>query len=228
MTSRFANPPELIPLENDMHGYHLPQDVTKLWKTLEQSYCQITTVLRSSSKRHYSNIFIDCSVPPNPSKFGYSKDYFTETKAQIALSQSVDAFVLLFAYVSFCIAICRVSDDPTSISLSTSTQPRWLQELSAPESKIHPEFLQLLMDSPIVDFTATPQRLGTIIDISQCSWINLVPCMINANVPIWLYWGIPPLFVQPLVNGVLEFAPCSHPHTRAPPLPVITPSRQRS
>jgi hypothetical protein len=49
--------------------------------------------------------------------------------------------------------------------------------------------------------------------------------MMNANVPIWLYWGIPPLFVQPLVNGALDFAPRSHPHTRTPPLPVITPSQ---
>jgi hypothetical protein len=49
--------------------------------------------------------------------------------------------------------------------------------------------------------------------------------MMNANVPIWLYWGIPPLFVQPLVNGALDFAPRSHPHTRTPPLSVITPSQ---
>jgi hypothetical protein len=225
MTSRFVTPPELIPLENDFDGYHLPQDVAKSWKTLEQSCCQITTVLRSSFERNNPKTFIDCSVPPNPSKFGYSKDYSTESKARIAISQSVDAFVLLFAYVSFCIAICRVSDDPASISLSTSTQPRWLQELSAPESKIHPEFLQLLVDSPIADFTTTPQRLGTIINVSQCSWISLVPCMMIANIPIWLYWGIPPLFVKPLVNAALEFAPRSHPHTRAPPLSVITSSQ---
>ena len=32
MTSRFTTPPELIPLENDKYGYHLPQDVSKSWK----------------------------------------------------------------------------------------------------------------------------------------------------------------------------------------------------
>ena len=45
MTCHFATPPELIPLEEDMHGYHLPTNVAKSWKTLEQSCHQIATVL---------------------------------------------------------------------------------------------------------------------------------------------------------------------------------------
>ena len=48
--------------------------------------------------------------------------------------------------------------------------------------------------------------------------------MLKANIPIWLYWGIPPAFVQPLDNNALVFAPssCSHPQSCAPPLLVTT------
>ena len=228
MTSRFATPPELIPLEEDKYGHHLPQDVAKSWKTLEQSCCRIATLLRTLFEKDHPKTPLNCSVSPSPSNFGYSKAYLTEKKARSALSESVDAFVLLFAYVSFFIAMCRVRDDPATVSLSpSSTNPRWFRHLSSQESRIHPEWLQLLADSPISDFTSTttPQRVGTIINVSHCSWIHLVPRILMANVPIWLYWGIPPLFVQPLDTGALHFAPRAHPQSRAPPLPAITPSQ---
>ena len=119
--------------------------------------------------------------------------------------------------------MCRVPSDPAPTSLLTSTHSKWLQDLSA-RNNIHPEWLQLLADSPIPDFAA-PQRLGTIINVSQCSLIKLVPHMLKANIPIWLYWGILPAFVQPLDNNALVFAPHSHPQSHAPPLPVTTPSQ---
>jgi hypothetical protein len=40
---------------------------------------------------------------------------------------------------------------------------------------------------------------------------------------IWLYWGVPPAFGQPLDTGVLRFAPRTHP--QAPTLAVTTPSQ---
>jgi hypothetical protein len=120
---------------------------------------------------------LNCSIPPKPSEFGYFVAHTFEEKARSALSESLDAFVHLFAYVSFCIAICRAAEDPSSISLSTSTKPRWFLILSDPDSKIHPGFLQLLADSPIADFTTTPQRVGLIINVAQCSWLHLCPYM---------------------------------------------------
>jgi hypothetical protein len=185
MISRFATSPELIPLVEDKYGYRLPEDVAKSWKTLELSCSRIATVLRTSFEQDHPKVFLHCSAACTPSEFRYSKGHSIEKKARSALSESIDAFVL-FAYVSFCIAICRSPDDPATISLSASTQPRWFRDLSARKSKIHPEFLQLLVDSPISDFTTTPQRLGSIINISQCPWMNLVPYMMKANVPIWL------------------------------------------
>ena len=111
-------------------------------------------------------VSIICSAPPNPSQSGYSKGRRPETKV-----------VLLFAYVSFCIAVCRNIYDPASLSSSslTSTLPRWFQHLSLRQSRIYLEWLQLLADSPISNFTTTPQRVGTIINISRCSWIDLAP-----------------------------------------------------
>ena len=62
------------------------------------------------------------------------------------------------------------------------------------------------VNSPRGDLTTTPQCVGSIINVSQCSCIDLVPYMLRTNVPIWLYWGTPPLFVN---NHALAIAPCS-------------------
>jgi hypothetical protein len=226
MTSRLSTSAEQIALDKDFDGYHLPKDVSKSWKTLEQSCRQIITLFKQDNPQ----ILFTCLAPPNPSHFGYSKDHRTESKACHAISQSLDAFVLLFAYVSFSIAICRKPDDPAFISskiLSTSTQPRWFQHLSLRQSMIHPEWLQLLADSPISNFTMTPQHAGAIINVSRCPWIDLVSFILKANVTILLYWGIPPAFVQPLNHHALAFqvAPRSHLQSCAPPLLVNTPSQ---
>jgi hypothetical protein len=223
MTSRLATPLELIPLVDGKRGYQLPEDAAKSWKTLEQSCRQVAFVLRSVYEAGHPKVFLNCSVPPNPSQFGYLKGYSTEKKARAALSESIDAFVVLFAYVSFCIAICRNKGDPETVDLSLSKQPRWVQKLSHSQSRIHLEFLQLLANSPISDFSTASNRVGAIINVSQCSWLSLVPYMLKANVPIWLYWGNPPVFVQPLDHHALIYAPRSHPNSRAPPLPAITP-----
>ena len=227
MTSRLSTPPEQVSLDEDAFGFHLPQDISKSWKTLEQSCLQIIKVLRDFFKTEHPKVFIVCS-DPNPSQYGYSKCHRTKAKARQAISNSLDAFVLLFACVSFHIAICRRSDDPARISTSSSpsTLPRWFQHLSLRQNKIHPEWLQLLADSPISDFTSTSQRVGAILNVSSCSWFDLVPNMLKANVPIWLYWGTAPFFLQPLNTGALLFAPRAHPQCRAPPpLPEITPSQ---
>jgi hypothetical protein len=70
MTSRFATPPEIV---KDIHGYHLPSDVAKSWKTLEQCCRQIATVLRSSFEQDYPKIFLNCSMPPFPTDIAYFK-----------------------------------------------------------------------------------------------------------------------------------------------------------
>jgi hypothetical protein len=224
VTSRLATPPERIHLENDHHGFHLPQKVAKSWKTLEQTCRQIGSVLHNSFCQDRPKVNLILSPPDKPSDFGYFNTHPSEEIARSAISKSLDAFVILFAYVSFCIAIYRAKDDPASVSESTR-KPRWLQVLSDAKSKLHPEWVQLLVDSPIADFTTGPQRLGSIINVSRCSWLHLVPYMMWANVPIWLYWGIPPAFCQPLDNGALNFAPRSHPQSKAPPvLPPFQPS----
>ena len=79
-------PPEQISLDEDAFRFQLPQDVSKSWKTLEQSCLQTITVLRDFFKTQHPTVFLVCSDPPKPSEFGYSKCYRTKEKARLALA----------------------------------------------------------------------------------------------------------------------------------------------
>jgi hypothetical protein len=225
ISSRLATPPEQIHIEKDSYGFHLPDVVAKSWKTLEQSCRAAAEALRSYFTHFHPKISLVCVTPNKPSEFGYFVAHSSEYEARSALSKSLDAFVILFAYLSFLIALARSPDDPHKVSLTTTKKPRWLEILSHRRNRLHPEWIQLLVDSPIADFTTGPQRLGAIVNVARCSWIHLVPYMLKANVPIWLYWGIPPAFAQPLDDGALRFAPRSHPQARVQTLPVIETSQ---
>ena len=67
MTSRLATPVEVIPLVDDSLGYHLPKEVAKSWKRLEDT-CLKVTILCTSFREDHPQTYLGCSVPPNPSK----------------------------------------------------------------------------------------------------------------------------------------------------------------
>ena len=226
MTSLLSTPPEQISLDEDVYGLHLPQDVSKSWRALEMSCLRLIAVLRDTFKKQHPDTPFTCVVP-EPTFFGYSKCYRNGGKARTALSHSIDAFALLFACVSFYIAICDQGDTPCiTSSSSTSTHPEWFQRLSN-----SPEFSQLLADSSISDFTSTQQRTGVIVNVASCSWFNLVPYLLKVNIPVWFYWGTAPNFLQPLNANALIFAPRAHPQWRArksQPVGLPTPSQSAS
>ena len=169
-------------------------------------------------------MFLHCSDPPRPSQF-YTKSYSTKDKARFAISELANAFVLLFAYISFCIAIYRHPDNPLSVSSSSSTsaQPRWFQVLSSTKSRIHPEFLQLLADSPISNFIVIwYSNVPSFQDIT-CIWYSEHFLLLVFNTAIfmpsncslyliqWPSWGYPGLLVVFCLSSALLLCLISFP-----------------
>ena len=131
------------------------------------SCLRLIAVLSDIFKKQHAKTLFTCIVP-QPTLFGYFKCYRNREKACTALSHSLDAFALLFARVSFYIAICDQGDTACiTSSSSTSTHPEWFQRLSD-----SPEFSQLLADSSISDFTSKQQRAGVIVNVASCSFYS--------------------------------------------------------
>jgi hypothetical protein len=86
-------------------------------------------------------------APPElPSTYGYFSTHKSEVAARSALSASLDVFAVYLGYFSFIVAICQFGIDPQS------SPPSWHKCLARSDSRVHPEWLKLLLDSPIVDF----------------------------------------------------------------------------
>src|SRR6266704_664769 len=99
-------------------------------------------------------------MPPLPSKFGYFDAHATESPTRSSLSTSLDAFVIYLAYFSFLAAICQFEIDTRSI------KPSWYKLLARQDSGVHPEWLELLAKSPIVDFKQ--EWFAVVIDVVDC------------------------------------------------------------
>ena len=187
--ARFATPVGEIGLTHDRHGWHLPRDTQKEWKNFEHLIRTKTQHISNYLQRQFSELTGLWEAPQKPSSFGYFGVQSTELEARQAIAQSIDAFVVYMAYTSFLIALYRYYPQPSSTSRSSSSLRQLTQSTGL---NFHPEWLNGLEGSPVAQFRSDPQRVGSIIDVRSCKWLDLVPCMIAANVPVWLHWGHPP------------------------------------
>lgn len=140
--------------------------------------------------------------PPKPSKFGFNRCFKKRKELLLALSQTLDAFSLLVAWTSFTFALF-----PSRPSLPPSPEPAWREFLDRPEHGYHREWIKLIADSPMVNFTGQVPRLGTIINVCKISWLEYVPFMLQAKIPLWFYWGQSPYFFEPKLASISQYKP---------------------
>jgi hypothetical protein len=133
--------------------------------------------------------------------------------ATVAINNSIDGFIVYTAYISFLIALCQCT---ASFWQGSSIEKLFVN--AGIES--HLEWISGLLESGIGDFTTTRRRVGSIVNVDQCKWLNLVPYMIQCKVPIWLCWGPQPHPHRNLrLSWIWHFYP-QDPPTSSPPLPV--------
>jgi hypothetical protein len=193
---RLSVPIERIEVIFDTYDWHLPRQVAKDWKALENVLALATCNLLSFFRQNHPTTDLEFTSPDLPSLHGYFSTHKSEAAARTALSASLDAFAVYLGYFSFLIAICQFGIDPQS------SQPSWYKRLNRGDSHIHPDWLKLLSDSPIVDFNR--ERIGVVADVAQCRWLHLAKYMMKASVPIWFYWGKDPYYVTYLESWIRD------------------------
>jgi hypothetical protein len=193
---RLSVPVDRIEVVLDAHDWHLPRQVAKDWKALENVLVLATTNLLSFFRHNHPRTCLAFASPELPSTYGYFITHKSEAAARSALSVSLDAFAVYLGYFSFIIAICQFGID------AQSSTPSWHKRLARGDSPVHPEWLRLLLDSPIVDFDR--ERIGVVADVARCQWLHLAKYMMQASVPLWFYWGKSPFYVTPLESWIRD------------------------
>ena len=159
--------------------WHLPKDTAKSWKLFEHLIRLIAEKLQLHFTTENPNIPVIWEVPAKPSLYGYFTSHATLDAATVAINNSIDGFIIYTAYISFLIALCQCT---ASIWQGSSIEKLFVN--TGIESYL--EWISGLLESGIGDFTTTRRRVGSIVNVDQCQWLNLVPYMIQCKVPIWL------------------------------------------
>jgi hypothetical protein len=212
--SRFSHFDPSVLLCSSSGLWHLPTDTAKSWKLFEHLIRFIGEKLQLYFTTENPNIPVIWEAPAKPSLYGYFTSQATREAATVAINDSIDGFIVYTAYISFLIALCQCT---ASFWDGTSIDKIFVNA----GIKTHLEWISGLLQSGIGDFTTTRRRVGSLVNVDQCQWLNLVPYMIQCNVPIWLCWGPQPHPHRNLrLSWIWHFYP-QHPPTSSPPLPVL-------
>ena len=212
--NRFAHfDPSVLVRISSTGLWHLPRDTVRSWKLFEKSIRFAAEALQRYFTTEHPDIPVIWEAPAKPSKYGFFDGHATREKATEAILESIDGFVVYTAYFSFLIALCKCS---ASVWQDVSIGNLFVN--AGVDS--HPQWTSDLVESGIGDFTTSRRRVGSIVNVDQCRWLNLVPYMIECKVPIWLCWGPQP---HPHKNfrlsWIWHFYPQNLP-TSSPPLLV--------
>ena len=214
LMSRFSHFDPSVLLRSSSTGlWHLPKDTAKSWKLFEHLIRSIAEKLQLYFTTENSDIPVIWEVPAKPSLYGYFIPHTTREAATVAINNSIDGFIVYSAYISFLIALCQCT---ASMWQGSSIENLFVNAGIAS----HLEWISGLLESGIGDFETTRRRVGSIVNVDQCQWLNLVPYMIKCKVPIWLCWGSHPVSHKNMrLSWIWHFYP-QDPPTSSPPLPV--------
>ena len=166
-----------LPIEKTEHGYALRHDVRASWQVIENVLIKICATLLEAIHGSPEARFPFDSFWRLPQDHGYRSAHRTSAGASKAALRSRDACVLLLARCTMAIALCGQTDvDP----------PAWIRVLVT--NGFPSPWIDILRSSIVADLSPG-LRTGAFIDpFGVTQWVDHVPCMIRANLPVYLRW----------------------------------------
>ncbi|PIL26011.1 hypothetical protein GSI_11765 [Ganoderma sinense ZZ0214-1] len=206
--------PKTVRIVKHESRYMLSPDIQKAWHALETSLMVISTALLSAAfPSPEAKFSVDSPFWPLPSERGYRHLHKDEYSARKAAALSRDACALLVARCTLAIAL--VTTDPKA------NPPQWYTLLA--DKGVPLAWIDMLRDSVVADLSPG-LRVGAFIRLAgqpRTAWINHVPCMIRANLPVYLAWWPGPQHAD--VLQVLREFPFLQAYVPTDPDPYIVP-----
>lgn len=180
--SRLQCDPARLPIVRvqmrDYIGYSLNADTINAWRAIEASLLQVATILYEAMDGHPEH-----TMPFNvfwslPSEHKYDAVYRDLRDVRASALKARDALQVLTARVSMGIAL---------VPTKRSWEPGWIEVLR--RAGVLSAWIDELRDSPLCDFTPGTRAGAFVVPHpSGTRWMNHVPCMIRANLPVYVKW----------------------------------------
>ena len=160
-------------------------------------FVPIATLLYDSQSHNPERQFVWTDHWSLPNQFGYLTHHASASAARRAAARARDACVLLLARCSMAITLCdRPGNQP----------PSWVRTL---QGRVPSVWIDILLESVIAKF-APGLRAGAFIDLSgKTTWVEHIPCMIRANLPVYICWNKNPRDAVSQYPFLLPYVPPS-------------------
>ena len=173
--------PKHIAIIRRGNGWVLEPAVVEAWATLESHLLCVTDTLLQHAANRDEYCFPFDAYWPNPTECGYKRQWQDEQAARSAAYRSLDACRVLVARCSMAIALASpdLHDSPprwTLILLQNDILARWVEHF---QTSIIPDFSPGLRVGAYI--SPADNEAGT-------KWIRHVPCMVQANLPVYIFW----------------------------------------
>ena len=188
-----------IPIIKTEWGYTLREDIREAWRRLENMFLSITGMLLASC--HGSK---EAKMPFDahwalPRECGYLHGHRTGHAARIAAMRSRDACVLLLARCTMATALCaQLGESP----------PGWVRVLE--NRGVPAVWIDFLQQSVISDLSPG-LRTGAFVYPTETKWMHHVPCMIRANLPVYICWKEGVALILDKFPFLRDYAPPDYP-----------------
>ena len=155
--------------------------VVEAWAMLESHLLCVTDTLLQHVANRDEYCFPFDAYWPNPTECGYKQEWADQQVARSAAYRSLDACRVLLARCSMAIALASpdLHDCPAHwklILLQNDILARWVEHF---QTSIIPDFSPCLRVGAYV--SPADNEAGT-------TWIRHVPCMVRANLPVYIFW----------------------------------------
>lgn len=185
---RFAD----IQLENDENGWRLAESQADSWYRLGKAVGGMAQYLWENLREDEGiNLPFKLTEYTRPEQYGYMFRYKYKEEAMRRIHDSREAFLPLFAMLSFVLAFYEFS--PTSVPENRCFA--WYKKLIL--KGVGSTWLNDLRDSDIADFDI--KRVGVIVDFCVAEkkewWSDNLHFFIKAGLPIVINWGLVPFYV---------------------------------
>ena len=182
-----------VPVKETPEGYTLEDRILNMWRSIEEDILHVTELLL---RRETSSIEAKFPSDPfwgAPKEYTYTQIHLTAGSVRAAVQRARDAFFFLFARCTLAIALCIGPGDDKQVV--KDKYPSWASYLI--EQGVSRELVHSLYTSKIADLSPDFPRLGAFVDpFGGTRWMNHVPCMIRANLPVYIYWHDGPGFAK--------------------------------
>lgn len=135
----------------------------------------------------------DISLFPMPSHAKYAHPHETHESALAAAKSAQKAFQHLIALCSWGLSRCIKHEKDHS----------WVETLLS--GGLSPPMVEMLRKSVVVEFRLFNPRVGAVVDINDVASLPYVRRMVEAQVPVYIYWGICEQFTKPKFDRIPEY-----------------------